>query len=275
MALFGAFAPFILPMAVGALTSMAARRSPIEGAALGAATQGLLGGIDFGGASGLFGNGAAAASSNLTPTTTAGFGGASMFGSANPVVEGLSTSLPATTGQYSSIYGGNSALQNYDVGMGGVQANFGAYNTPGFQGGAINSPYPQWDSTVVNKTGVTPYDTSYATGGGYVPTQDELDTATNIKQHGGLIDQGTTPENTKIFEGIIGDEVKPTEFMAYNNLINQAYNAQTAETPLVQGADTGSKIIRKEINPQKGKLLAINVPDYNIDKKISFYGRNA
>lgn len=44
------FTPFILPALVGAGTSMVSGRNPLEGAAIGAATQGLLGGVDFGGA---------------------------------------------------------------------------------------------------------------------------------------------------------------------------------------------------------------------------------
>lgn len=44
------FTPFILPALVGAGTSMISGRNPLEGAAIGAATQGLLGGVDFGGA---------------------------------------------------------------------------------------------------------------------------------------------------------------------------------------------------------------------------------
>ena len=44
------FTPFILPALVGAGTSMISGRNPLEGALIGAATQGLLGGVDFGGA---------------------------------------------------------------------------------------------------------------------------------------------------------------------------------------------------------------------------------
>lgn len=44
------FTPFILPTLIGAGTSMISGRNPLEGALIGAATQGLLGGVDFGGA---------------------------------------------------------------------------------------------------------------------------------------------------------------------------------------------------------------------------------
>lgn len=44
------FTPFILPALIGAGTSMVSGRNPLEGAAIGAATQGLLGGVDFGSA---------------------------------------------------------------------------------------------------------------------------------------------------------------------------------------------------------------------------------
>ena len=41
------FTPFILPTLIGAGTSMISGRNPLEGAVIGAATQGLLGNIDF------------------------------------------------------------------------------------------------------------------------------------------------------------------------------------------------------------------------------------
>ena len=120
------FAPFIVPMAIGALSSMASGRNALEGAAIGAATQGLLGGVDFGGASSLLGG---AGSSGVANTVTPTMGGLSFSGATSAIpgsfsaavpgvtASGLSTSVPQTAGQYSSIYGGDAALQNYDMGM--------------------------------------------------------------------------------------------------------------------------------------------------------------
>ena len=265
------FTPFIVPMAIGALSSMASGRNALEGAAIGAATQGLLGGVDFGGASSLFGEAGKSAASNLTPTTTAGFGGASMFGpsATTGLSEGLATSLPQTAGQYSSIYGGDAALQNYDAGMNYAAASGGPQSTIG---GPVNVPmksdyrgmtagldYPDYASQV-----------SQAPTNGYVYNPNEIETMANIRDFGSMTGTGDAVTNEPLFGGLIGDDMSASDVMGYTQLANAAYNRQT-ETPLVDTPDLG-KITRKEVNPSEGTLLAINVPSSDIDKKIRFYG---
>ena len=267
------FTPFIVPMAIGALSSMATGRSPIEGAAVGAATQGLLGGIDFGGASNLFSSGAGTVATSaptlggltLEGARTGAVGGALSGGAS----AGLSTSLPATTGEYSSIYGGNSALQNYDAGMNYAAASGGPQSTIG---GPVNVPmksdyrgmtagldYPDYASQV-----------SKAPTNGYVYNPNEIETMANIREFGSMTGTGDAVTNEPLFGGLIGDDMSASDVMGYTQLANAAYNRQT-ETPLVDTPDLG-KITRKEVNPSEGTLLAINVPSSDIDKKIRFYG---
>ena len=258
------FTPFIVPMAIGALSSMASGRNALEGAAIGAATQGLLGGVDFGGASNLFSGAKSAAGNSLTPATTTGFGGASMFGpsAATGLAEGVATSLPATAGQYSSIYGGDAALQNYDIGMNGIQSQIG---------GPVNIP------TTGNVSGMTAgvdYPDYTPIGqqdaGGYVYSPTEAETMANLKEFGGLIDTGDIVENEPIFGGLIGDDMSAGDVMGYTQLASQAYNAQTEPTD-IQAVDL-PPIQRKEVEPSKGTLVAINSPRSDIDRKIRFYG---
>lgn len=261
------FTPFIVPMAIGALSSMATGRNPIEGAAVGAATQGLLGGIDFGGASNLFSSGAGTVATSaptlggltLEGARTGAVGGALSGGAS----AGLSTSLPATTGEYSSIYGGNSALQNYDMGMGGIQSQIGGpVNVPmasNYRGMTAGLDYPDYASQVLQ-----------APTNGYVYNPNEIETMTNIRDFGSMTGTGDAVTNEPLFGGLIGDDMSASDVMGYTQLANAAYNRQT-ETPLVDTPDLG-KITRKEVNPSEGTLLAINVPSSNIDKKIRFYG---
>jgi len=261
------FAPFIVPMAIGALSSMASGRNALEGAAIGAATQGLLGGVDFGGASNLFSGGAGTVATSaptlggltLEGARTGAVGGALSSGAS----AGLSTSLPQTAGQASSIYGGDAALQNYDMGMGGIQSQIGGpVNVPmasDYRGMTAGLDYPDYASQV-----------SQAPTNGYVYNPNEIETMANIRDFGSMTGTGDAVTNEPLFGGLIGDDMSASDVMGYTQLANAAYNRQT-ETPLVDTPDLG-KITRKEVNPSEGTLLAINVPSSDIDKKIRFYG---
>ena len=267
------FTPFIVPMAIGALSSMASGRNALEGAAIGAATQGLLGGVDFGGASNLFSGGAGTVATSaptlggltLEGARTGAVGGALSSGAS----AGLSTSLPATTGEYSSIYGGNSALQNYDAGMNYAAASGGPQSTIG---GPINVPmksdyrgmtagldYPDYASQV-----------SQAPTNGYVYNPNEIETMANIREFGSMTGTGDAVTNEPFFGGLIGDDMSAGDVMGYTQLANQAYNAQTKPTD-IQAVDL-PPIQRKEVEPSKGTLVAINSPRSDIDRKIRFYG---
>ena len=74
------FTPFILPAIVGAGTSLLSGGSPLKGAAIGAATQGLLGGVDFGGALDTLKGAAGTATTSTAPT----MGGLSLTGAGFP-----------------------------------------------------------------------------------------------------------------------------------------------------------------------------------------------
>lgn len=257
------FTPFIVPMAIGALSSMASGRNALEGAAIGAATQGLLGGVDFGGASSLFKDTAKVATNTpvmggleLSGATTGAVGGA-----AANAGTGIATSLPATDGQYSSLLGGNSALQNYDVGMDYARASGGVGGSNASIGNTVGvQKYPDY----------TPIPVDEATNG-YVYTPAEQETMANLKKYGGMTDTGDVVEDAKLFGGLIGDEMSAGDIMGYTQLANQAYNAQTEPFMDISGVDAG-RIAKKEVSPDEGRLLAINVPSSEIDKKVRFYG---
>jgi len=260
------FTPFIVPMAIGALSSMASGRNALEGAAIGAATQGLLGGVDFGGASNLFsGAGSSATSGSLTPVTTSGFGGASMFGpsATSGLSGGVATSLPATAGQYSSIYGGDAALQNYDIGMNGIQSQIGGpvnISTGNVSGMTAGADYPDY----------TPIGQGTTQTNGYVYSPEEIETMANIRNLGSMTGTSDIVDNEPIFGGLIGDDMSASDVMGYTQLANQAYTAQTEPTDIQ--AQNLPPIQRKEVEPSKGTLVAINSPRSDIDKKIRFYG---
>ena len=259
------FTPFIVPMAIGALSSMASGRNALEGAAIGAATQGLLGGVDFGGASSLFKDTAKVATNTpvmggleLTGATTGAVGG-----SAANAGTGLATSLPATDGQYSSLLGGNSALQNYDMGMDYARASGGVGGSNASIGNTVGvQKYPDYTPVPVDKAPMT---------NGYVYTPAEQETMSNLKQYGGMTGTGDVVEDAKLFGGLIGDDMSNSEMLAYTQLANQAYNAQTEPFMDISGVDAG-RITQKEVAPEEGRLLAINVPSSDIDKKVRFYG---
>ena len=257
------FAPFIVPMAIGALSSMASGRNALEGAAIGAATQGLLGGVDFGGASSLLGG---AGSSGVANTVTPTMGGLSFSGATSAIpgsfsaavpgvtASGLSTSVPQTAGQYSSIYGGDAALQNYDMGMNGVtsQLNSGA------------STFPLDASSAISETDLSALRNSYMDEINPVidqATQPELD-----KLRGSYMDEMSAPESEPFFKGVLPD-ASLSDTMAFAQLGNQAYMAQT-QPEQIRAVDL-PPIKPKEVAPGQGRLVAINSPR-NPRKNISF-----
>lgn len=256
------FTPFIVPMAIGALSSMATNRNPIEGAAIGAATQGLLGGVDFGGASSLLsGGGSAGVANTVTPT----MGGLSLSGATSAIpgsfsaavpgvsASGLSTSIPQTAGQYSSIYGGDAALQNYDMGMNGVtsQLNTGASISP------LDIP------PVVSETDLSSLRNSY---------MNEVNPQANLSQfRDSYMDEAANqsvnqPIDDKFFDGILPD-ASLSDTLALTQLGSQAYTAQTTPEQ-IRTADL-PPIMPKEVAPGQGKLVAINSPRYS-RKNIRF-----
>jgi hypothetical protein len=106
---------------------------------------------------------------------------------------------------------------------------------------------------------------------GYVFSPADQETMDNLKKFGVMTGTVDVAEDAKFFGGLIGDDMSNNDMMAYTQLANQAYNAQTEPFMDISGIDTG-RITRKEVAPEEGRLLAVNVPSSDIDKKIRFYG---
>jgi hypothetical protein len=115
---------FIIPAAIGAITSYAMGGKPLQGAVIGGATGGLLGG-DFGN---LFKLGSEVGKSGITSGATSGM---TAFGANQAPSAMLSSGVgsSAATGGTTSILGSTTgnAIPNYDMGMQGVNANIGGF----------------------------------------------------------------------------------------------------------------------------------------------------
>lgn len=114
MAIFGALAPILIPAAIGAVTSAAFGKNPLQGAVMGGITGGLLG--PAGG--NLFSLGSnTAATAGTSAATSAG----TAFGASQaPAALASGVGSGATAGTTSSLLGGDAALNQYNIGMGGV-----------------------------------------------------------------------------------------------------------------------------------------------------------
>jgi len=196
--------------------------------------------------------------SALGGTTAAGANslgaGAGLMGGTGTTVGGsalgIGSSIPATAGGYSSLLGGETILQPYNVGMGGVESTLGAYNPAQFgavQGSAAGL-YPDYTPIAAERIG------------GYVPNATELETAANLKQFGGLTD--SVPEPTLfergsdymsgLFDDVTGKDVT-SGAMQVSNMVDQRQQAQNMIQPPQQ-----REVIGKE--PNIAAPLAINVP---------------
>ena len=123
MAIFGALAPILIPAAIGAFTSAAMGRNPLQGAVMGGITGGLLG--PAGG--NLFNLGSStAATAGTSAATSAG----TAFGASQaPAALASGVGSGATAGTTSSLLGSTTgnAIPAYDMGMQGVNANIGGF----------------------------------------------------------------------------------------------------------------------------------------------------
>ena len=123
------FSSVIAPMAIGFLADKMMGGNGIQGA-IGGATMGYGGGAEAAaGGKGIVGNTAA---NSLKAGTALGSGGMAtaqgmsalgMNSAVNAGLGGLATSIPETAGGYSDLLGGDSILQNYDMGMGEALGN--------------------------------------------------------------------------------------------------------------------------------------------------------
>jgi len=182
---------FIVPAIVGAGISMLQNRDPIQGALIGGATGGLLGGGFEGFGSALSSGGA----SGIANTTTPVLGGLSMPGATSAIpgsfsslvpsatTSGIATSTPQTAGGYSSLLGGDTILKPNNIGMGNVtsQLNTGATTAgmdlgSGITSNAMNQRFTPSLMTTEGARGV-PVNQAVdsASQSSYIYSPDELD----------------------------------------------------------------------------------------------------
>lgn len=232
-------APVLVGAGVGALASLATGRDPFQGAALGGLTGGAFGGsTGFG--SGFTEGGLMDLGSNLVssiPTTAA---------------EGVATSVPATIGE-SSLLGGGSALQPYNMGSSLLSSTGSPVvaSQAGYQAAADQMAGSVFDTPdVIASSGLS-------TGGGYVPSAIEQETAKNIQQFGGL----TSQPQTGMLEGFADSAY---ESLANMNPLEQAQlgamtlDAFTPEERDAVIAQAGRITPPKQVTV--GTPLAINAP---------------
>ena len=104
----------IIGAGIGAVTSLAMGRDPLQGALLGGVTGGITGGME----GNLFNLGSSTATSAGTGAATSG---ATAFGASQaPAALASGVGSGATAGTTSSLLGGDAALNQYNMGMGGV-----------------------------------------------------------------------------------------------------------------------------------------------------------
>lgn len=123
------FSSVIAPMAIGFLADKMMGGNGVQGA-IGGATMGYGSGATAAGGKGAMAGNTAA--TGLNAGTALGSGGMNtiqgmnalgMGSAVNAGLGGLTTSIPETAGGYSDLLGGDSMLQNYDMGMGEALGN--------------------------------------------------------------------------------------------------------------------------------------------------------
>ena len=191
-------APVMVGMGVGAVTALATGKDPLMGAAVGGASGGMFGGADgFGSGFGFDTMGFDVGTNLIGDTATTGLTNAGTSlgqGGMNTAVgqgllgstptfasvggAGLSSSVPETAGGYSDLLGGDSMLQNYDMGMNGIESQLNTFapeNIGSVTGANVGIDYPDFSAPP-----------SQSQSNGYVLTPDELETGANLRQYGGL-----------------------------------------------------------------------------------------
>ena len=204
--------------------------------------QGAIGGATMGYGSGATAAGGKGAMAGNTAANSAfagnalGAGGMATGGSAlgmgsavNAGLGGLTTSIPETAGGYSDLLGGDSMLQNYDMGMNGIESNLNAF-TPTETALNIAEYGPLTGLTEAERNINTFGPLTGPQSNGYIPAQMDAETAANIKQYGGL--ETPVPEQSGMFDNgllnYLGDFV-PSKQDLGGMAINMGVNALTPE----------------------------------------------
>ena len=230
-------APVLIGAGIGALTSLATGRDPLQGAALGGVTGGAFGGsTGFGSGfteGGLFNLGSA-----ITPSVP------------QIATEGAAQSA-MTAGAPSSLLSGGGlnidmGLNPLNVGMGGTTATQAGYQAASPFGSVLDVP----ETAAVS---------GLSTGGGYVPSPTELETAANINEFGGLT---ATPKTglledigTTAYEGLAG--MNPMDQV---QLAQMGLDAVTPEERAAAEAQMANISPPKGVAPARGTMIAINTP---------------
>ena len=229
---------------------------------------GLALGTGVGAVGGFGALGSALGGASATGANTLGAGAGLMGGTGTTAIGGsalgLGSSIPATAGGYSSLLGGETMLQPYNIGMGGVESTLGAYDS-------IAAASPQFGAVQGNAFGLYPDYTAIAGEkiGGYVPNATELETASNLQQFGGLTD--SVPEPTLfeqgtdyvsgLFDDVTGKDVT-SGAMQVSNKVDQRQQAQNMirpSAPQVKPAKqpTISKPVQATISEPRKKITKI------------------
>ena len=223
--------PMLVGAGIGAVSSYAMGQDPVKGAALGGATAGFGSAMSpsaaASGATGGF-----AQQGMVTPTLTGnalGQGGMNtvagqgLMASSSPTIggSGLLSSVPETAGGYSDLLGGDSMLQNYDMGMNGVESQLNTFSPENI--GSVNGTnagidYPDFSAPPAQSSN------------GYVLSPEEIETAANLKQYGGLETPVTDDEGFLNSMGLGSlEEYLPTKRDMGSMAITQGVEALTPE----------------------------------------------
>jgi len=227
----------IIGAGIGAVASLATGRDPLQGALLG----GISGGF-FGGSQG-FGSGFKE------------LGGLFDLGSMTSAIPEVATQGAAqsamTAGAPSSLLSGGGlnidmGLNPLNVGMGGTTATQAGYQAASPFGSILDVP----ETAAVS---------GLSTGGGYVPSPTELETAANINEFGGLTATPKTGllENigTTAYEGLAG--MNPMDQV---QLAQIGLDAVTPEERAAAEAQMANISPPKGVAPARGTMIAINTP---------------
>ena len=247
-------APVMVGMGVGAITALATGKDPLMGAAVGGASGGMFGGAEgFGSGFGFDSMGFDVGTNLIGDTATTGLTNAGTSlgqGGMNTAVgqgllgstptfasvggAGLSTSVPETAGGYSDLLGGDSMLQNYDMGMNGIESQLNTFspeNIGSVTGANVGIDYPDFSAPPSQSNG-------------YVLTPDELETAANIRQYGGL--ETPVVDNVGLLDGF--REYLPSDEFMGEATMSLGMNALTPEQ-------------RQQMQVQQARLARGQMPD--------------
>ena len=243
-------APVLVGAGIGAISSLATGRNPLQGALLGGVTGGA-----FGGSTG-FGSG-------FTEGGLFNLGSSTLSSIPEIATEGVAQSA-MTSGAPSSLLSGGGlnvdmALNPMNIGMGGTTATQAGFQAASPMGTVVDNAFIN-PSTYMG--GLDDMGSSgLATGGGYIPQATDATTAANLQEFGGLI--GTESINRggwenwtdTAYEGLAG--MNPMDQV---QLAQMGLDAVTPEERAAAEAQMARISPPKGVAPARGTMIAINTP---------------